>query len=57
MNDYCMGALEALAWVISLIDEDKTQNEIKKELKDVIKDILGGSSVKFPLKISTEKII
>jgi hypothetical protein len=43
LNDYARGALEALAWVMSILDEPK----VRCEIEGARDDILNGTSVDF----------
>jgi hypothetical protein len=51
MNDYCKGALEALAWVELLInrlsESPKGLEKLKAEVESAKQDILNGVGIDF----------
>jgi len=49
MNDYSMGALEALSFVRKLLEQYPRKN-VEKEIRETIQDILNGVSVNFKEK-------
>ena len=51
LNDYARGALEALAWVLSLLDELQDPRVIRRQVEGARDDILRGSSIDFREKI------
>jgi len=51
LNDYARGALEALAWVLSLLDELQDPRMIRRQVEGARDDILRGSSIDFREKI------
>lgn len=54
MNDYGRGALEALAWVQSLMEEmrkDKDWEKLRRDVDDVKEDLLRGIAVDFRFRI------
>jgi len=54
LNDYGRGALEALAWVQSLMEEmrkDKDWEKLRRDVDDVKEDLLRGIAVDFRFRI------
>ena len=54
MNDYGRGALEALAWVQSLMEEmrkAKDWEKLRRDVDDVKEDLLRGIAVDFRFRI------
>ena len=50
MNDYSMGALEALTWVRSLLDQHD-KRRIKREILDALDKLHSGVALNFRQKI------
>lgn len=54
MNEYARGALEALAWMDSLLTQTKTGDQLdllKRELNGAKEDLLQGSAIDFRARL------
>ena len=57
MNEYCRGALEALGWVLELLDaaEEKEGGqvieEVRQQVKAVIEELVRGSGSSLPTRL------
>jgi len=54
LNDYGRGALEALAWVQSLMEEmrkDKDWEKLRRDVDDAKEDLLRGIAIDFRFRI------
>jgi hypothetical protein len=47
MNDYARGALEALAWVLNMIEDGDEQVRIKRQVEGARDDLLRGVTLDF----------
>jgi hypothetical protein len=47
MNDYARGALEALAWILGMINNSAALKAIRQEIEGARDDILNGAAVDF----------
>jgi hypothetical protein len=47
VNDYAHGALEALAWVLNLLEETNDTARIRRQVEGARDDLLAGVSVNF----------
>lgn len=47
MNEYSMGALEALSWVVLVLQEAKGLEEAVSKVEDVANKVRGGVAVNF----------
>ena len=54
MNEYCRGALEALAWIQSLMEEMRKERDwekLRRNVDQVKEEILRGVAVDFRFRI------
>ena len=57
MNEYCRGALEALGWVLELLDaaEEKGDGqaieEVRQQVKAMIEELVRGSGSSLPTRL------
>jgi len=47
MNDFARGALEALAWVLNMLEDMEDPNRIRRQVEGARDDLLRGVSVDF----------
>jgi len=51
VNDYAHGALEALAWVLNLLDQTRDRGHLRRQVEGARDDLLAGVSVNFREKL------
>lgn len=51
MNDRAGGAIEALAWVLTLLDRTENPDRLRREVASARDDLLQGVSVDFRERI------
>lgn len=52
LKDYTQGALEALAWVQKMLNDELPIEQIKREIRKAKEDILAGVAVDFKRKLN-----
>ena len=51
MNDFARGAIEALAWTKTVLEEASSVRQVKRQLEEVLSDLLKGSVADFPTRV------
>jgi len=53
VNDYARGALEALAWILAMLDDGGDVGRIRRKVEGARDDLLRGISVDFRQRLRT----
>lgn len=53
MNDYAMGALEALCWAVQILDEAKDAKQARRAIEDARDDLISGIATDFRDRLRT----
>jgi len=53
LNDYARGALEALAWILAMLEDGGDVGRIRRKVEGARDDLLRGISVDFRQRLRT----